>query len=65
METYTLSQFPPNVNTLHLVYFENVKNAPEIRRRLVSAATMEGEEGQRAREAVDFGFVEATLVSIS
>jgi EKC/KEOPS complex subunit CGI121/TPRKB len=65
METYTLSQFPPNVGTVHVAYFENVTNAPEIRRRLVKAATTAGPEGAAARAAVDFGFVDAALVSVA
>lgn len=64
METYTLDYFPPNVGTIHIAYFENVTNAPEIRRRLVEAATASGAEGEAARSAVDFGFVEAGLVRL-
>lgn len=62
METYTLSHFPPNLRTLHVAYFENVTNAPDIRKRLVAAATTPGAEGDAARAAVDFGFIEAGLV---
>ncbi|TXT07514.1 hypothetical protein VHUM_03234 [Vanrija humicola] len=62
METYTLAHFPPNVRTLHVAYFENVANAPEIRRRLVQAATAPGAEGDAARAAVDFAFIEAGLL---
>jgi hypothetical protein len=65
METYTLDNFPPNVGTVHVAYFENVTNAREIRHRLVAAATAEGPEGEAARAAIDFGFVEAGLVSMS
>lgn len=48
---------------MHVAYFENVTNAPEIRRRLVAAATTAGPEGEAARAAIDFGFVDAGLVS--
>lgn len=63
METYHLAHFPPNIGTVHVAYFENVTNAPEIRSRLVKAATTEGPEGEAARAAIDFGFVDASLVS--
>ncbi|KAL7424680.1 hypothetical protein Q5752_000364 [Cryptotrichosporon argae] len=62
METYRLSHFPAPISTLHIALFENVRNAPEIRRRLVTAATTEGAEGDRLRAEVDFGFVEADLL---
>lgn len=65
MESYVLPHLPPNVRNVHIAYFENVANAPEIRARLVAAATAPGAEGDAARASVDFGFVEASLVSHS
>ncbi|KAL1411794.1 hypothetical protein Q8F55_002761 [Vanrija albida] len=62
METYTLPHLPPNLRVLHVAYFENVTNAPDIRRRLVAAATAPGAEGEAARTAVDFAFIEAGLL---
>lgn len=63
METYTLPFFPPNIGTVHVAYFEDVTNAAAIRKRLVEAARMEGAEGDAARQAVDFAFVDAEMVS--
>ncbi|WWD16436.1 hypothetical protein CI109_100862 [Kwoniella shandongensis] len=62
METYTLSNFPSAYSTIHIALFSNVTNAPEIRTRLIAASVKEGEEGDRARAEVDFGFVEAGLL---
>ncbi|RSH84682.1 uncharacterized protein EHS24_006206 [Apiotrichum porosum] len=62
MESYVLPHLPPNVRNVHIAYFENVANAPEIRARLVAAATAPGAEGDAARASVDFGFVEASLL---
>lgn len=64
METYTLPFVPPNMGTIHIASFESVTNAAAIRKRLVEAARMEGEEGEAARAAVDFAFVDADLVSL-
>ncbi|ORY20579.1 kinase binding protein CGI-121-domain-containing protein [Naematelia encephala] len=65
METYTLSAFPSTYSTIHIALFRNVTNAPEIRKRLIRASTLEGDLGDRARAEVDFGFIEASLVAPS
>ncbi|WWC96843.1 hypothetical protein V866_003718 [Kwoniella sp. B9012] len=57
METYTLPSFPSEYSTIHLCYFQNVRNSPEIKKRLVVAATTKGEEGEKLRSEVDFGFL--------
>lgn len=64
METYTLPFVPPNVGTVHIAYFEDVSNAAAIKKRLIDAARTEGEEGERARAAVDFAFIDADLVRV-
>ncbi|KAH0839516.1 hypothetical protein J3R83DRAFT_374 [Lanmaoa asiatica] len=43
--------------------FKNVKNAGAIRARIVKAATMEGPEGDKERDAVNFAFINATLIT--
>jgi hypothetical protein len=63
MESYTLSHFPVEVRTVHIALFHNLTNAPEIRKRLIAAATAEGPDGDKARAEVDFGFVEASTAS--
>jgi hypothetical protein len=63
METYTLPHFPPSVNTVHIALFEDVSNAPAIRKRLIQAATTDGEEGDRLKAEVDFGFLDGRMVS--
>ncbi|BEI86064.1 hypothetical protein CcaverHIS002_0603510 [Cutaneotrichosporon cavernicola] len=62
METYTLAFAPPNLSPLHIAYFEDVENSASIKRRLVSAATTPGADGELARAAVDFAFIDADLV---
>lgn len=64
METYTLAQFPSPVQTVHVAVFHNLQNAAEIRKRLIAAATTQGEEGDRLRAEVDYGFLEGNLVRL-
>ncbi|KZV85005.1 CGI-121-domain-containing protein [Exidia glandulosa HHB12029] len=53
----------PAFNSLaHVALFDNVTNAKELRSRLISAATMSGPDGELEREAVNFAFVDASLV---
>jgi EKC/KEOPS complex subunit CGI121/TPRKB len=42
---------------------KNVSNVTEVKTRIVSASITEGEAGEREREAVNFAFVNARLVS--
>ncbi|ODN74024.1 EKC/KEOPS complex subunit CGI121 [Cryptococcus amylolentus CBS 6039] len=63
MESYALQNFPPAHSTIHVALFHNVTNAPQIRQRLIKASQYPpGEEGDKARADVDFGFVEGDLL---
>lgn len=64
METYTLPSFPLSYHTVHIALFHNVTNAAAIRQRLIQASTATGREGDRARAAVDYSFIEASMVSL-
>jgi EKC/KEOPS complex subunit CGI121/TPRKB len=64
MESYTFAQYPSPWTTVHLALFQNIRNAAEIRQKLIAAATMPGEEGERARKEVEFGFIDASMVSL-
>ncbi|CUA70395.1 hypothetical protein RSOLAG22IIIB_00757 [Rhizoctonia solani] len=55
--------FPPELSHVHIALFTNVQNAPELRSRLIKASTMEGEEGEKEREAVNFAFVDAAPIA--
>lgn len=65
MESYILPNFPREFSSIHLCLFQNVTNSASLRARLVEAATMEGEQGDQARNEMDYGFVEASMVSSS
>ncbi|KDN48042.1 hypothetical protein RSAG8_03058, partial [Rhizoctonia solani AG-8 WAC10335] len=55
--------FPPELSRVHIALFTNVQNAAELRSRLIKASTMEGEEGEKEREAVNFAFVDAAPIT--
>ena len=63
METYRYPQFPPEFATVYLALLTDVRNAPQLKKRLVSASVMTGDEGEVEREAVNFAFIDARLVS--
>jgi EKC/KEOPS complex subunit CGI121/TPRKB len=62
METYTFPHFPQYATPIHIALFDNVSNSSGIRKKLIEASTMEGSEGDVARDKVDFGFIDASLV---
>lgn len=62
MESYILPNFPREFSSIHLCLFQNVTNSASLRTRLVQAATMDGAEGDVARDELDYGFVEASMV---
>lgn len=62
MEVY---DYPQLKRQAAIWLFTDVKNGPEIRKKIVQAATCQGEEGEALRDAVNFAFVDARLVSRS
>ena len=65
MEVYRYPQLPPHLATIYVALFTEVQNAAELKKRLISASVMSGEEGDIEREAVNFAFVDARLVGSS
>lgn len=49
--------------TTHVALFLNVQNASHLKRQIISAAPMEGEAGEAAREQVNYAFIDARFVS--
>ena len=60
MEVYDYPQFGLQAA---ICLFTDVKNGPEIRKKIVEAATSQGEEAEGLRDAVNFAFIDARLVS--
>ncbi|KAG6861502.1 hypothetical protein C0995_015929 [Termitomyces sp. Mi166 len=64
METYSFPQFGGSRAVVHAALYTNVTNAAEIRKRIIEAATAEGDAGKAARDAVNFGYIDARLTAI-
>ncbi|WVQ93469.1 hypothetical protein IAU59_000543 [Kwoniella sp. CBS 9459] len=65
MESYDLSTsfpFPTPYSQVHVALFRDVRNSPQIRKRLVEASVATGPEGDQLRREVDYGFVEASVL---
>ena len=65
MNTTAFSHFTPNHSQAYIALFRNVSNASDIKKRIISAATAEGDAGEKEREAVNFAFIDARLVRTS
>ena len=59
MESFSFPQFPAKV---HVALYTNVGNAIALRKRIISAAAAQGEDGEREREALNFAFISARPV---
>ncbi|KZT13190.1 CGI-121-domain-containing protein, partial [Laetiporus sulphureus 93-53] len=63
MQTFRYAYFPADVCTVHVALFADVANAAAVRARIIRASITEGQEGEHEREAVNFAFVDARLIS--
>jgi EKC/KEOPS complex subunit CGI121/TPRKB len=48
---------------VHIALYTGVSNAATLRQRIINAASATGPEGDAEREAVNFAFIDARLVS--
>jgi len=62
MESFSFPALPQNYSVVYAALYTDIKNAILLRRRIIAAAAMDGEEGHREREAVNFAFINARLV---
>ncbi len=65
MDLFYFPHLAPGRATTHIALFKDVNGAAALRKRIIAAATIEGEAGEREREEVNFAFVDARLVSFS
>ncbi|KAG6813178.1 hypothetical protein H0H92_013298 [Tricholoma furcatifolium] len=63
METFSFVQFTGSRAVVHAALYTNVSNGGEVRKRIIDAATAEGEEGEAARDAVNFAYIDARLIT--
>ncbi|KAG7096484.1 hypothetical protein E1B28_003914 [Marasmius oreades] len=50
-------------DSAYVALYSPVANASAIRKRIMDASKMEGEEGERERDAINFAFIDATLIT--
>ncbi|KAJ7058213.1 kinase binding protein CGI-121-domain-containing protein [Mycena amicta] len=60
MDSY---QLPHLAAHIHAGLYTGVSNAAALKKRLINAASAEGVEGEREREAVNFAFIDARLIT--
>ncbi|KAJ7457680.1 kinase binding protein CGI-121-domain-containing protein [Mycena galericulata] len=63
MQSYQLAHFPPHLSFVHAALYTNVSDSDLLRKRLITASTAEGPDGEREREALNFAFIEARLIT--
>lgn len=62
MESFTYDCFPSHLSSIHAALFTPISNGSQLRSRIIGASTMEGDEGDRERDALNFAFIDAKLV---
>jgi EKC/KEOPS complex subunit CGI121/TPRKB len=62
MDNFLFPHLPESHSLAQFALFRNVENTAALRKRIVSAATLTGPEGDQEREAVNFAFIDARLV---
>ena len=65
MESLHFLHFQSDRSYAHIALFRNVSSSEKLKNRLVSASSTEGELGDKEREAINYAFINARLVSYS
>lgn len=63
MESLHFPHLQVDYSYAYIALFRNVSNSEKLKNRIVSASVAEGEFGDKEREAVNFTFIDARLVS--
>jgi EKC/KEOPS complex subunit CGI121/TPRKB len=63
MESLHFLHFQADRSYAHIALFRNVSTSEKLKNRIVSASLTEGELGDKEREALNFAFIDARLVS--
>ncbi|KAF5367475.1 hypothetical protein D9758_003700 [Tetrapyrgos nigripes] len=61
MELFVFDHVPDN-KLAYAALFSPVANPAEIKKRIIDASKIEGEDGDKERDAVNFAFIDASLV---
>ncbi|KAG6865382.1 hypothetical protein C0991_003085 [Blastosporella zonata] len=60
MEAYS---FTGSRSVVHVALYTHVTNAAEVRKRIIAAANVAGAEGDALRDAVNFAYIDARLIT--
>ncbi|KAJ8456700.1 hypothetical protein ONZ45_g18614 [Pleurotus djamor] len=60
MESFS---YPHLSRVVYVALFTAVSNAAHLRQRIINAASLTGEDGERERDAVNFAFIDARLIT--
>jgi EKC/KEOPS complex subunit CGI121/TPRKB len=63
MESLHFLHFQADRYYAHIALFRNVSNSEKLKNRIVSASLAEGDLSDKEREAINFAFINARLVS--
>jgi len=63
MESLHFPHYQADYSYAHIALFRNVSTSEKLKNRIISASVTEGELGDKEREAVNFAFIDARLVS--
>lgn len=64
MDSYHYAHFPKELSVIRIALYKEVENAAALRGRIIKAATLLGADGDRERDAINFAFIDARLVSL-
>jgi len=63
MESLHFPHFQVDYSYAHVALFRNVSSSENLKNRIISASVTEGELGDEEREAVNFAFIDARLIT--
>ncbi|KAF8164797.1 kinase binding protein CGI-121-domain-containing protein [Crassisporium funariophilum] len=63
MESLYFRHFQAKHSCAHVALFRNVSNAGTLKKRIIAASTAEGQHGEQERDAVNFAFIDARLIT--
>ncbi|KAF8806962.1 CGI-121-domain-containing protein [Phlegmacium glaucopus] len=63
MESLHFPHYKADYSYAHIALFRNVSTSEKLKNRIISASVTQGESGDKEREAVNFVFIDARLIT--
>ncbi|TFK28609.1 CGI-121-domain-containing protein [Coprinopsis marcescibilis] len=63
MDGFLFPHFPAPKSLAQFALFRKVENAAQLRKRIIGAAALAGAKGEEERDAVNFAFIDAKLIT--